>query len=334
MNIRENYENIEEQILSEKAVKSKYSKGRVRYEEKCTVRTDFQRDRDRIIHSKTFRRLKHKTQVFIAPEGDHYRTRLTHTLEVSQIARTIARAIRMNEDLTEAIALGHDLGHTPFGHTGEKVLDKISEAGFRHNEQSLRVVEVLEGNSGLNLTDEVRNGILCHSGELEAYTLEGRIVKLADKIAYINHDIDDSIRAGVINIDDIPDKFLDVLGKTHSQRINNLIISVINFFIKTGSIGLQEQTGEAFWNLRKFMFEHVYIGSSAKKEEAKAMNCIEQLYFHFLKNPDKMPEEFIERINIYGKDKVVCDYIAGMTDRYAMSEFLDIFVPMPWKKIY
>lgn len=334
MNIREHYELVEKSILSPMAALSKESKGRNIYEEKCTVRTDFQRDRDRIIHSKAFRRLKHKTQVFISPEGDHYRTRLTHTLEVSQIARTISRAIRINEDLTEAIALGHDLGHTPFGHTGEKVLNEITSKGFRHNEQSLRVVDYLERGTGLNLTYEVRNGILCHSGDLEADTFEGRVVKIADKIAYINHDIDDAVRAGIISINDLPQDCIEVLGRSHSERINRMITAVIDFAIKNEAIELIGNVGEATWKLRRYMFEHVYIGSDAKKEEEKAMYCIRQLYEYYIKKPEKMPGEFVGRIEEFGLETVVCDYIAGMTDRYAIAEYVNIFIPSPWSKIY
>lgn len=334
MNIREHYELVEKSILSPMAALSKESKGRNKYEEKCTVRTDFQRDRDRIIHSKAFRRLKHKTQVFISPEGDHYRTRLTHTLEVSQIARTISRAIRINEDLTEAIALGHDLGHTPFGHTGEKVLNEITSKGFRHNEQSLRVVDYLERGTGLNLTYEVRNGILCHSGDLEADTFEGRVVKIADKIAYINHDIDDAVRAGIISINDLPQDCIEVLGRSHSERINRMITAVIDFAIKNEAIELTGNVGEATWKLRRYMFEHVYIGSDAKKEEEKAMYCIRQLYEYYIKKLEKMPEEFVGRIEEFGLETVVCDYIAGMTDRYAIAEYVNIFIPSPWSKIY
>lgn len=334
MNIREDYENVECTILSKMATCSKNSRGRFNKEEKCTIRTDFQRDRDRIIHSKAFRRLKHKTQVFIAPEGDHYRTRLTHTLEVSQIARTISRAIRLNEDLTEAIALGHDLGHTPFGHTGERILNEITSEGFRHYEQSLRVVDYLEEGRGLNLTYEVRNGILCHSSDLVADTNEGRVVKLADKIAYINHDIDDSIRGGVITIDDLPKECINILGKGRSKMLSTIITSVINHALKNGEIALVGEVGEATWELRRYMFDNVYIGSKAKTEEIKAMNCLKQIYYYFYDNPNKLPKEFEERIDKWGKEKVVCDYVAGMTDRYALSEYMSLFIPSPWEKIY
>jgi dGTPase len=334
LNIRENYEELESTILSKTATLSKNSKGRIRVEEKCTIRTDFQRDRDRILHSKAFRRLKHKTQVFIAPEGDHYRTRLTHTLEVSQIARTIARALRLNEDLVEAISLGHDLGHTPFGHTGEKILNKITTKGFKHNEQSLRTVDYLEKFIGLNLTQEVRDGILCHSGSLEASTYEGRVVKLADKIAYVNHDIDDAIRAGILTTEDLPKDCITVLGETNSKRLNTMIKSIIEYSLNNNSIKLCGEVGDATWKLREFMFENVYIGSKAKKEEIKAMGCIEQIYNFYINNPEKLPSEFFTRIANAGTEITVCDYIAGMTDTYAIYEFNNLFIPSPWGKNY
>lgn len=334
MNIRERYEELEKVILSPIATLSKNSLGRLRPEEKCDIRTDFQRDRDRIIHSKSFRRLKHKTQVFIAPEGDHYRTRLTHTLEVSQLARTMAKAIGLNEDLTEAIALGHDLGHTPFGHTGERVLNEITSTGFKHYEQSLRVVDYLEKGEGLNLTNEVRDGILCHSGDLISKTNEGKLVKLADKIAYINHDIDDAIRAMVISIEDLPKECIKVLGSRHSNRINSMIVAVIEYAQKYGEIRLIGEVGEATWALRDFMFKNVYVGSNAKKEEEKAMNCIKQLFDFYIDNPEKMPQEFIKRIERWGLERIVCDYIAGMTDRYAINEYVNLFLPLPWRKNY
>ncbi|MCX7904109.1 MAG: deoxyguanosinetriphosphate triphosphohydrolase [Caloramator sp.] len=331
MTLREQYEQMEEKILSPLATLSKNSKGRLKEEEKCKIRTDFQRDRDRIIHSKAFRRLKHKTQVFIAPEGDHYRTRLTHTLEVAQIARTIARAIRLNEDLTEAIALGHDLGHTPFGHTGEDALNKISSTGFKHNEHSLRVVDFLEKGSGLNLTYEVRDGILCHSGELIPKTNEGKVVKLADKIAYINHDIDDAVRAGILTLDDLPKECIKVLGKGHSERINKMIVAVIEHALEYGEIKLSGEIGEATWELRKFMFDNVYIASEAKKEEDKAKNLVKELFMYYMDNPSSMPKEYFDKINVYGLERTVLDYIAGMTDRYAVHEFTKIFIPIPWQ---
>ncbi|KRQ86640.1 Deoxyguanosinetriphosphate triphosphohydrolase [Caloramator mitchellensis] len=334
MNLRERYEELEEKILSPLATISKNSKGREKDEKKCDIRTDFQRDRDRIIHSKAFRRLKHKTQVFIAPEGDHYRTRLTHTLEVSQIARTISRAIRLNEDLTEAIALGHDLGHTPFGHTGEFALDKVTSNGFKHNYQSLRVVEYLEKGKGLNLTHEVKDGILSHSGELTAATNEGKVVKLADKIAYINHDIDDAIRAGILKNDDLPKECIKVLGKTNSERLNKMIMAVIMHAINYGEIKLIGEVGEATWELRRFMFENVYYGSEAKKEEDKAQNLVISLFEYYMKKPEEMPKEYNQRVIEFGLEQSVIDYIAGMTDRYAIHEFNRLFIPSPWQKYF
>ena len=334
MNIREKYEDLEDVILSPWAVLSKNSLGRLRIEEKCSIRTDFQRDRDRILHSKAFRRLKHKTQVFIAPEGDHYRTRLTHTLEVSQIARTIGRSLRLNEDLIEAIALGHDLGHTPFGHTGERILNDITTKGFKHNEQSLRIVDYLEHGIGLNLTHEVRDGILTHSGDLVSKTNEGKVLKLADKIAYVNHDIDDAVRAGIIKLSDLPLECIEILGDNNSKRLNSMITSVINYGLEFDDIKLCGEIGDATWKLREFMFNNVYIGSNAKLEEDKAMKCLEQIYNYYLESPQKMPIEFSNRIDLWGIEVVVCDYIAGMTDRYAMYEYTNIFIPAPWGKIY
>jgi len=333
MTIREETERIEEKILSPYAVLSSRSKGRARPEEKCSVRTDFQRDRDRIIYSKAFRRLKHKTQVFISPEGDHYRTRLTHTLEVSQIARTIARSLRLNEDLTEAIALGHDLGHTPFGHAGERVLQEICSLGFRHNEQSVRVVEKLEKNGkGLNLTYEVLDGILCHTGEKRADTLEGRIVRFADRIAYINHDIEDAIRGGVISQDELPKSCLKVLGNTSGERINNMIVNIIENSRDKDEISMSAEYQEATEELRNFMFQNVYIGSSAKAEEGKAENLIRSLYERLMEKPGLLPEEFFKKIDEEGIERVVCDYIAGMTDRYAINVFNSIFIPARWMR--
>jgi dGTPase len=334
VNIRESYESLEEKVLSPMATFSKKSLGRQRQEEKCTIRTDFQRDRDRIIHSKSFRRLKHKTQVFIAPEGDHYRTRLTHTLEVSQIARTMSRAIGLNEDLTEAIALGHDLGHTPFGHTGERLLNDVSQKGFKHYEQSLRVVDYIEKSKGLNLTKEVRDGILCHSSDLTAKTNEGKLVKLADKIAYINHDIDDALRAGIISLTDLPKDCVNLLGNNHSNRINTMITAIIEYAQKYGLIKLCGEVGSATWELRDYMFKNVYIGSTAKKEEEKAMKCLKQLFDYYTDKPEMMPEEFFNRIENWDVETIVCDYIAGMTDRYAITDYMNLFVPNPWRKNY
>lgn len=331
MNIRESYEMLESQILSPYASLCMNSKGRIVSEKKCDIRTDYQRDRDRIIHSKSFRRLKHKTQVFIAPEGDHYRTRLTHTLEVAQIARTIARALRLNEDLTEAIALGHDLGHTPFGHTGESVLNSVCPLGFRHNEQSLRIVEKLENGKGMNLTFEVRDGIVNHCGDNVAATIEGTIVKYADRIAYINHDIDDAIRAGIISGEDIPAECLRTLGETHSMRINTAIVDIINYSINKDSISMGYEVAGAMDELRDFMFKRVYIGSRAKSQEEKAKYLIIALYNYFKNNYNEMPDEFINMVDSDGIDRVVCDYIAGMTDVYAINLFNRLFVPSPWK---
>jgi dGTPase len=331
MSIREYYEELEKQILSPYAALSGSTKGRSVNEKKCDIRTEYQRDRDRIIHSKAFRRLKHKTQVFIAPEGDHYRTRLTHTLEVAQIARTIARALRLNEDLAEATALGHDLGHTPFGHTGENVLDEICILGFKHNEQSLRVVEKLEGGTGINLTHEVRDGIINHCGENVASTLEGIIVKYADRIAYINHDIDDAVRAGVISQNEMPAGPLNILGKSHSERINSMITDIVNSSQGKPFIRMSDGIKAATEELREFMFKKVYIGSKAKSEEDKAKYVISALFGHFMDNCSELPEEFRERLEEDGKDRVVCDYIAGMTDRYAVNMFYRLFVPNPWR---
>jgi len=331
--IREETERIEEKILSPYATLSSKSKGRARPEDKCNIRTDFQRDRDRIIYSKAFRRLKHKTQVFISPEGDHYRTRLTHTLEVSQIARTIARSLRLNEDLTEAIALGHDLGHTPFGHAGERVLKEVCSLGFMHNEQSVRVVEKLEKNGkGLNLTYEVLDGIRCHTGEKKADTLEGRIVKFADRIAYINHDIEDAIRGGVISQDELPKSCLKVLGDTSGERINNMIVNIIENSRDKSDIAMSPEYWEATEELRRFMFENVYIGSSAKAEEGKAENLIRSLYLKLVEEPGLLPGEFHSKIPEEGVERVVSDYIAGMTDRYAVNVFNAIFIPARWMR--
>jgi dGTPase len=331
MDIREMTEAIEQQILSEYAALSKNTRGRQVEEDKCDIRTVYQRDRDRILHSKAFRRLKHKTQVFISPEGDHYRTRLTHTLEVSQIGRTIARALRLNEDLTEAIALGHDLGHTPFGHAGEEVLSKIHPLGFRHNEQSLRVVDLLEGNRGLNLTYEVRDGILNHSGEGVPETLEGKIIKFSDRIAYINHDIDDAMRAGIIDVSSIPIECLEVLGASHKQRINTMILDIIKESTNKNDVTMSRDVKYATDKLRSFMFEKVYIGSKAKVEEKKAQNIIRELYYYFLENPSKIPHYNGDIKNQEEIERLACDYIAGMTDRFAVSTFIDVFVPLAWE---
>ncbi len=334
--LRQRTEEIENLWLSPRAVKSAATRGRILPEEECHIRTVFQRDRDRIIHSKSFRRLKHKTQVFISPEGDHFRTRLTHTLEVAQIARTIARALRLNEDLTEAVALGHDLGHTPFGHTGEEALDERHSGGFRHNEQSLRVVEKLEGNNGLNLTWEVREGILKHTGPVVPVTLEGQIVRIADRIAYINHDIDDSLRAGVLTMDQLPYNCLDILGRCHGSRINNMITDLITSSMDQPQIQLSTSVQAAMDQLREFMFAKVYVSSGAKIEEGKAKYVVRELYQYFLDKPEEMPREFMDYLETKGEPlpELVCDYIAGMTDRYAVAVFQNLFVPQGFPVFY
>ncbi len=331
--IREQLERLELETLSPYAAKSCRSKGRVYPMEKCTIRTEFQRDRDRILHCKSFRRLKHKTQVFIAPEGDHYRTRLTHTLEVSQIARTIARALRLNEDLTEAIALGHDLGHTPFGHTGERLLNTITKNGFKHNEHSLRVVDILEDGRGLNLTFEVRDGILNHTKSGKPGTLEAQIVSFSDRIAYINHDIDDALRAQIITTEDLPKACTRVLGDIHKERINTMILDVIQFSRGLGRITMSSEVGQAMEALRSFMFSRVYVDSSAKAEDEKAMYIMKELFGCFMKQPDKLPEEYYKQKATDGVEQAVCDYIAGMTDRYAIRMFYAQFIPASWKQI-
>lgn len=329
MNVREKTLEIEEKTLSPYGMLCKNTKGRVRPEEECPVRTAYQRDRDRIIHCNAFLRLKHKTQVFLSPIGDHYRTRLTHTFEVSQIARTIARGLRLNEDLTEAISLGHDLGHTPFGHAGERALNEIFPGGFKHYKQSLRVVDVIEKNGkGLNLTYEVRNGIVCHTTGTEASTLEGRVVKLADKIAYINHDIEDAVRAGVMKETDIPEEILKVLGRSKSDRINTLVISVIE---NSGrDITLDMDTEIAFEQLHSFMFANVYTNPICKSEESKAMDMIKRLYEYFTKNPETLPGEYAVIRDRDGAERAACDYIAGMTDHYAVKTYTNLFVPNSW----
>ncbi|MBQ3225892.1 MAG: deoxyguanosinetriphosphate triphosphohydrolase [Clostridia bacterium] len=330
MLIREKTEQLEELTLSPFAQKSKDTKGRELPLAACPVRTEYQRDRDRIIHAKSFRRLKHKTQVFLSPEGDHYRTRLTHTLEVAQIARTIAGALRLNNDLTEAIALGHDLGHTPFGHSGEAILNKISSFGFKHYEQSLRVVELLEGSGGLNLTYEVRDGIVNHAGDNEAETLEGRIIKLADRIAYINHDIDDAVRGGVICEEDLPKECVEILGDSHGDRINALILDVVENSEDKPDILMSAPVKNAMMQLRNFMFERVYTSSIAKKEEEKAKNILQMLFETFMKEPEKLPADDFANIETMGTERVVIDYIAGMTDNFAVYKFNELFVPKSW----
>ncbi|MBQ2613762.1 MAG: deoxyguanosinetriphosphate triphosphohydrolase [Clostridia bacterium] len=331
MNLRIVTEEGEYGRLSPYAQKSKETAGRQREEELCPLRTEFQRDRDRIIHSKAFRRLKHKTQVFLSPEGDHYRTRLTHTLEVSQIARTIARALCLNEDLTEAIALGHDLGHTPFGHMGEKVLKKICPLGFQHNEQSLRVVDVLERPGGLNLTKEVRDGILCHTGDKQASTLEGKVVALADKVAYINHDIDDAIRGGILTEKNLPARYIKVLGDSHSRRLDTMIWAIIRASKDQPEIGMEEEIYQAMMGLREFMFENVYVASEPQREEQKAAGIIERLYGFYSENPEQIPVSR-EVADTEDPHLLTRDYIAGMSDRYAVAKYSELFIPDFWQK--
>ena len=333
MNIRESMEQRELELLSPYAAHSGHSRGRERQEEECDVRTVYQRDRDRILHCKAFRRMKDKTQVFLAPQGDHYRNRLTHTLEVSQIARTIAKALRLNEDLVEAIALGHDLGHTPFGHAGEKALDEIHPGGFAHYRQSIRVVQVLEKNGeGLNLTWEVIDGIRNHKTSGRPSTLEGQIVRLSDKIAYINHDIDDAIRGGILREEDIPKKYTDVLGTSVKGRLNTLVHNVIINSVDRPVIQMSEEVHEAMQGLRVFMFENVYRNPVAKKEEGKAIHMITNLYEFYIKNPEFLPEQSQNMLK-KGEElsRVVCDYIAGMTDTYAVKKFTEFFIPESWK---
>ncbi len=330
MNLKQIRESMEENMLSPYAVRSNQTKGREKPMTPCEVRTEFHRDRDRIIHAKSFRRLMHKTQVFLAPEGDHYRTRLTHTLEVSQIARTIARALRLNEDLTEAIALAHDLGHTPFGHSGEDVLDKICSGGFRHYEQSLRVVDVLEGGQGLNLTFEVRDGILNHAGDNEAETLEGRIIKMADRIAYINHDIDDAVRAGVISEESIPMECRRILGATHGERIQNMIVDIINNSMDKPQVAMTDEVYEAMMELRSFMFRNVYTNPVAKAEDDKAKEILVTLFDTFTKEPETLVKAGLSPI-VFESERDVCDYIAGMTDNYAIYVFKTLFIPQSWQ---
>ncbi|MCC2865365.1 deoxyguanosinetriphosphate triphosphohydrolase [Ihubacter massiliensis] len=333
---REAIEKREYEIMSPFAAKVAETRGRRTPEEKCAIRTDYQRDKDRIIHSKSFRRLMHKTQVFLAPEGDHFRTRLTHTIEVSQIARTIARSLGLNEDLTEAIAMGHDLGHTPFGHNGEKVLNELYEGGFRHNVQSLRVVDVLESNGvrrGMNLTQEVRDGILNHTGPGIPYTLEGQVVKISDRVAYINHDIDDALRSGVITAEDLPKNCIQVLGETHRARINTLVTDLINSSFDQDHISMSESCFKHMNLLRDFMFENVYHNNRVKKDEdlEKVKNILESLYRYYLENPGQLPKDLQELIPEFGLAEITKDHIAGMTDRYAMNLYTDLFVPKGWK---
>ena len=318
----------EEQFLSPFATKSKNTKGRVKSEEECSTRTDFQRDKDRIVYSKAFMRLKNKTQVFFSPEGDHYMTRLTHTLDVSQIARSIARCLMLNEDLTEAIALGHDLGHTPFGHAGERCLDKLNPSGFLHNEQSLRGVDILENDmKGLNLTFEVRDGILNHKMSGKPSTLEGQVVSLSDRIAYLNHDVDDAIRSGVITINDIPKHVIEVLGDSSRKRINAMVTSVYESSYGKNEISLSTEVKSAMDELRAFMFKNVYHMDKAMSEEKRAYNMFSTMYSYYANDLTKLPNNYYALIEKYGKDTVICDYLSSMTDRYAIKTFKEIYVP-------
>ena len=333
MTIREELEAREREYLSPYAVCSADTRGRERPMAPCPLRTEFQRDRDRILHCKSFRRLKFKTQVFIAPEGDHFRTRLTHTLEVSQVARTIARALKLNEDLTEAIALGHDLGHTPFGHSGERSLDRLTSGGFRHNEQSLRVVEVLEGDEGLNLTWEVRDGILHHSGKTLPHTLEGECVARADRIAYINHDIDDAIRAGVLRDFEIPQDLLRVLGETHGQRIDTMITDIVRESAGQEHLRMSAPIQQASDELRSFLFDHVYLDEWRQSEEEKCDHVIVSLFEYFMEHPGKMPLEYVQISYRDGTERAVTDFLACMSDRYAIRTYQNLFIPVSFPVI-
>lgn len=333
MTIRELLEQQEREYLSPYATLSCNSLGRDKDEPQCDIRPVFQRDRDRILHCKAFRRLKDKTQVFLAPEGDHYRTRLTHTLEVSQNARTIAKALRLNEDLTEAIALGHDLGHTPFGHAGERALQKVCVLGFEHNVQSVRTVEILEKDGqGLNLTKETRDGILNHQTESTPATLEGKIVRFSDKIAYIHHDMDDAVRAGILSEMDVPKEVRDVLGSTPGERLDSFIHDIITNSKNKNDIVMSDEVANAMKGIRNFMFEHVYTNSVAKLEEEKAVELVEKLYCYYMQFPDKLPAFYLELMD-RGEEKarVVCDYVASMSDRYAINVFNSLFVPKSWE---
>ena len=334
MTVREELERREHRMLNPLATFADQSRGRPQFEEarEEDVRTCFQRDIDRIVHSKSFRRLMHKTQVFLQPEGDHYRTRMTHTLEVTRIARTITQALGLNEDLAEAIAMGHDLGHTPFGHAGEVALTKCLGKPFCHNEQSLRVVDVLEKDGqGLNLTHEVRNGILCHTGDPWPYTLEGMVVRRSDQIAYVNHDIDDAIRAGILTNDDLPRAVTDVLGNNHRDRVNALVTDAIRTSREAGTVMLSADVDKALKDLRSFMFENVYRSPIAKAEESKAKDMLQRLFEYYINHPEALPEDFQPQLSFDGMERTVCDYIAGMTDNYAVDKFTEIFIPMGWQ---
>ena len=333
MNVREFLEQQEHLQLDPRAAFSNETRGRLRPEEVRSddVRTCYQRDTDKIVHSKAFRRLMHKTQVFLQPEGDHYRTRMTHTLEVARIARTIAKALGLNEDLAEAAAMGHDLGHTPFGHAGEAALSEAMGVPFRHNEQSLRVVDHLErGGEGLNLTYEVRMAILGHTGPRMPETFEGQIVRRADQMAYVNHDIDDAIRAGVLTHEDLPRDIVRTLGKTHTQRINTLVCDAIQTSREAGRMQLSDPVERALSDLRAFMFERVYRNPVVKGEETKAKAMLCRMYEYYYNNPEKIPADFQPEMSFDGMERTVCDYIAGMTDNYAVDKYTELFIPTGW----
>ncbi|MDR2671615.1 MAG: deoxyguanosinetriphosphate triphosphohydrolase [Oscillospiraceae bacterium] len=333
MTVRESVERWEAERLSAGAVRAAESRGRAQPEEPCPLRTDFQRDTDRIVHTKAFRRLMHKTQVFLNPEGDHYRTRMTHTLEVTRVARTMARALHLNEDLCEAIGLGHDLGHTPFGHAGEAALTALMPGGFTHYAQSLRVVDRLErGGQGLNLTWEVRDGIVCHSGPVRARTLEGRLVHKADRIAYLSADIDDALRAGILTLEDIPRPLRARLGDTLSTRINAFVSDLVAHSRAREDIALSPPMEEAMRALRAFLFERVYKNPVAKGEETKARDFLQKLFEYYVRRPDELPPDMRAAAEIEGRERAVCDYIAGMTDRFAVARFEEIFVPKGWQR--
>ncbi|MBE7006731.1 MAG: deoxyguanosinetriphosphate triphosphohydrolase [Ruminococcaceae bacterium] len=333
MTIRERIERQEHEILSPLASFADQSRGRANPEAERDSRTCFQRDTDRIIHSKAFRRLMHKTQVFLQPEGDHYRTRMTHTLEVSRIARAISVGLRLNEDLTEAIAMGHDLGHTPFGHAGEIALSEVTGKPFRHNEQSLRVVDILEKDgAGLNLTYETRMGILGHSWSADPPDfMEGHVIRFADRIAYINHDIDDAMRAGILCESDIPKEISGILGHSHSERINTLVEELITQTGISNTLRMRPKVAEAMDALRTFMFEKVYRNPVAKGEESKARDILKSLYEHYMRHPEQLPENFRPQLDFDGIERVVCDYIACMTDKYAIYQYEQIFIPSGWQ---
>lgn len=334
MTIREQIEQMENEMLSPYACHSVNTKGRDREEAQCDIRPVFQRDRDRILHSKSFRRLKNKTQVFLTPMGDHYRTRMSHTLEVSQNARTIAKALRMNEDLVEAIALGHDLGHTPFGHAGEFILDQIYEGGFKHNEQSVRIVEKLEKDgAGLNLTWEVRDGILCHSGKQFPATLEGQCVRRADRIAYLNHDLDDALRAGVLQPFELPADCLKVLGQTHGERINTMICDIVACSADKPTLTMSPLVQETMDGLREFMFARVYRDQWRQAEEERCKHVVEALFSYYSEHPGEMPEEFVLIGYKEGTARAVCDFVSCMTDRYAIRTYQQLFVPSGFSAI-